>query len=311
MKPDYVFIVGCNRTGTSLVRQILNKSVQMCLCSETHFLRRLSRVGVTRPFGGFGDLALEANVQRLVNYIYADHRVLKISYWQWLKRNCAREEFTRRVLATDRSDRALFQTMMQVYAETLKPAQAELILGEKTPTHLYFVPTLLEWFPNARVVHMMRDPRAIIVSKLKKVNRKSSRDGIFKPLGEVPQRVLAPLADPVEVVHTSTAWMDAARLHDQYARRYADQYRLLRFEDLIAEPEANIKQLCAFLEVEYEPAMLGEIHVVASSFHSQHKSARGIDVQALDRWKSYSNPLVNAGFAILGRAQLERFGYVP
>lgn len=311
MRTDYVFVVGCNRSGTSLLRQILNKSAELCLCPETHFLRRLASDSVNQTRQRFGDLSLESNVRRFVNYIYADHRTLKISYWLWLKRNFTREEFTRRVLATDRSDRALFQTLMQIYAETAKPAHTDLILGEKTPTHLYYVPTLLQWFPNARVIHMMRDPRAIIVSKLKKVNRKTSRDGFLKPLGEVPQRVLAPLADPVEVVHTSTAWMDAARLHDKYMHHYSNQYRLLRFEDLIAEPEANIKKICAFVGVEFDPAMLQGIHVIASSYSSEHRGMKGIDARALDRWREHSHPLVNAGFAILGRAQLERFGYAP
>jgi len=311
MKPDYLFIIGCNRSGTSLLRQILNHSASFCLAPETHFLRRLSRVGVNQTLRQFGDLSVDNNIHRLVAYLYADHFALKISYWQWLKHNVPRETLTDTFLATDRSERALFSSMMELYARVTIPENADPILGEKTPTHLYYVPTLLKWFPDAKVIHTMRDPRAIIVSKLKKVNRQTSRDGFLKRLDRNSRRALEPIADPLEVAHTSKAWLDAARLDEQYSRDYPGQYRLLRFEDLIADPRANVQALCGWLAVPFEDAMLEEIHVVASSFESQHKSASGIDTQALERWKEHSHPLVNAGFSILGRTQLKRFGYAP
>ncbi len=311
MKPDFLFIVGCNRSGTSLLRQIFNRSASVCLAPETHFLRRLSRVGVNQTLRQFGDLSIDRNIDRLVSYLYTDHFALKISYWQWLKHNVARETLTRTFLATDRSERALFLAMMRVYAEFAKPGHADLILGEKTPTHLYYVPTLLEWFPRAKVIQTMRDPRAIIVSKLKKVNRKTSRDGFLKRLDENSRRMMEPFADPLEVAHTGKAWLDAAHLDEKYARDFPEQYRLLRFEDLIADPKANVNSLCEWLEIPYEAAMLEEIHVVASSFESQHRSESGIDTRALERWKEVSHPLVNAGFELFGQQQMKRFGYVP
>lgn len=311
MKPNFVFIVGCNRTGTSLLRQILNKSAQVCVAPETHFLRRLCRTYANQTRNRFGDLSQEHNVRKLVAYLYANH-AFKVSYWQWLKRNVPQKEFTQRVLATDRSERALFELMMRVYAERTKPnAPTNLILGEKTPTHLYSVPMLLQWFPHAQIVHTMRDPRAIIVSKLRKVNRNTSRAGFLKRLGHAPQRVLSPIANPFEVMHTSTTWMNAARLHKEYARDYPNNYRLLRFEDLVGDTQAALARIFAFLDIEFSPVLLDEIQVVASSFQAWHRGANGIDQSSLERWKQHSHPLINMGFAMLGRAQLEQFGYAP
>ncbi len=49
------------------------------------------------------------------------------------------------------------------------------MLGEKTPTHYKYVPTLLEWYPEAKIIHTFRDPRAILVSQLKKMQKKEKR----------------------------------------------------------------------------------------------------------------------------------------
>lgn len=310
-RTDYVFVVGCNRTGTSLLRQILNQSEQLCLAAETHFLRRLALVGADRALARLGDLRDDASVQRLAAFIYANNRAWHVSYWEWLKRRMSQDEFARRLRATDRTERGVFALLMQIYAEQARgDAAPDLILGEKTPTHLYYVPTLLEWFPRAKVLHTIRDPRAVIVSKLKKVNEKP-RDGLEKKYTALPPWLLAPLTDPLEIAHTSRAWLDAARLHTVYERRYPDAYRLVRFEDLVGDPEREISRICEFVGIPFERRMMDDVHVVASSFQSKHRGSAGIDQAALERWRGHSHPLVNAGFSILGRAQLKRFGYTP
>lgn len=311
MKPDFVFVVGVNRTGTSLLREILNHSPQMCLAPETHFLKRLARRDGAAMRPRFGDLLSAHNVKKLVAYLYAEHRAFKVSYWQWLKRQVPRQDFMQGVLATNRSPRAVFEMLMRLYAEhAAQHPSPELILGEKTPVHLYAVPTLLEWFPHARILHTIRDPRAIIVSKLTKVNRTTSRDGLFKRLGYAPQ-ILTPVTDPVEILYTSRQWMDAARLHQDYARRYPQQYMLVRFEDLVGDPQNELARVFSFLDIEFDPRVLNEIQVVASSFDRQHRGASGMDRRTLERWKEQSHPLVERGFALWGRAQLEQFGYTP
>ena len=90
-------------------------------------------------------------------------------YFMWLRRNVERERFEARLLAGERSERGVFLAMLGLYAE----AKGVTRTGEKTPAHVREVGTLLEWFPDARVVHMVRDPRAIYVSELR---RRQSED---------------------------------------------------------------------------------------------------------------------------------------
>jgi hypothetical protein len=155
--PTHIVIVGTGRSGTTLARNLLNSSPHMAICGELRFLRQSwLRPGFRLQLRRAGDLSSEEGVWRVVDRIYND--VPPRSFWRWLQHNVEREEFARKLLATDRTERALFDLVMELFADG-KP-----IRGEKTPPHIYAVPTLLRWFPEARVVHMIRDPRAVYVS---------------------------------------------------------------------------------------------------------------------------------------------------
>jgi hypothetical protein len=309
MQGDKVFIVGCGRTGSTLLREILNKSDEVCIGPETHFLRRFSQLGAQKKLKEFGDLADARNVEKLVDFL-CSKKVRSLGTWGWFGKSVDRAQFTQRFLASDRTERALFSLIMQTYAEVNKGSRGgELILGDKTPTHLYYVPTLLEWFPEAKLIHTFRDPRGIIVSKLKKVEKGS--EGPQVRFSYLPWWLLDPLIAPIEVLHISKFWFDAVRLHARYEQMYPKQYYLLRFEDLVSDPDKQIRQICHFLNIEFDPRMLAEVTQVGSSYQVQRHGPAGIDQKAADRWREHINPLIKLWFSISGRKQLEKFGYTP
>src|SRR5207247_787777 len=100
---------------------------------------------------------------------------------------------------------------------------------EKTPAHIYFVPTLLEWFPNAKIIHTIRDPRAIYVSNRKKSAKKAL------PLHSSVLRKLGPVFDLYSSLNTILTWLRVVRLHHRYQQLYPDRYYLSKFEDLICD----------------------------------------------------------------------------
>jgi Sulfotransferase family len=310
VKTKNVFIVGCARTGSTLLRQVLNKSEKVCILPETHFLRRLSRGGRRKLLNGIGDLSDDHNVDKLINDILFTDNSRRIGYWGWLRKSVDKQVFRQRLLESDRSERAIFSLLMQSYAE-LKRGEVydDLILGEKTPTHLYYVPTLLEWFPHAKIIHTFRDPRGIFVSVLKRV--KTGKWNLRAKFPSIPGWLLNSMIDPVGLLHVTKTWLDAASLHSRYKQLYPQNYHLVRFEDLIAEPENQIKQVCDFLNVPFDGRMLEEIRVIGSSYQPQRHGPSGFDKQAIDRWRQHINPLVSAWFSILGRKHLQEFGYHP
>src|SRR6266487_1292696 len=131
-----IFIVGVSRSGTSLMRKILNASDMIAIAWENHFLGHLiASEGARHKFRKFGDLTDDKNVCRLVDYLYSGEFKKSSKYrnvshqWNWIVDNIDRNDFLRRVLASDRSERTLFTIMMQVFAEN----KGKPIIGEKTP----------------------------------------------------------------------------------------------------------------------------------------------------------------------------------
>ena len=147
MKPP-VFIVGAPRSGTTLLRNMLNRHPQFAIVLETQFynyvyLRR-------RAFGDLGQLSAR---RRFVAEYLATERMhrsgLKI------------EGLEDRLLRDATSYRALFASLMEHYAS----AEGKPRWGEKSPQHSLFVEVLCNWFPGAAVIHLVRDPREVVADR--------------------------------------------------------------------------------------------------------------------------------------------------
>jgi hypothetical protein len=80
----------------------------------------------------------------------------------------------------------------------------------------------------------------------------------------------------------------------------------MKFEDLVREPEANLRSLCQFLGVDFQEEMLNQ-SVVSSGFQF---GKSGFDAQAAQRWKEHIRPWESAWFKFWFRKHLAAFGYI-
>ncbi|CAN5802666.1 sulfotransferase [soil metagenome] len=303
-EPEAIFIVGVSRSGTTLLRRILDSHSRIAIATENHYLGHLvAWEGARVYFRRVGDLREDAAVHRLVELIYSDgfqrrSRFREVSpYWRWLVSKVDRGDLESRLLASDRSERVVFETFLRLYADR----RGKAIMGEKTPAHLGYAETLLDWFPGARVVHMMRDPRAVYVSELRRrMERPES----------VPYRWLihVPLAFQFFVLlQVCLAWSAAVRRHRQLAVAFPQAYRLLRFEELVAAPDATLTELCAFLGVLLEPRMLQQ-KVISKGARAGES---GFDAGAADRWRDAIGQREERLIRALVGRRLGEMGYQP
>jgi hypothetical protein len=302
-----VFLVGSARTGSTVLRKLLNRSDRICLASETHFFRWAKRSGFSAMLRA--NRAASGGVdERLVDDVVS--RLYSPGFWIWLHRKVPPETMRERLLTTDLTERDIFATLIELYRERgcENNSVMDVIEGEKTPQHLYNVPALVEWFPECKIIHTFRDPRGIYASQLRQVQR--SRWGPREALTRfLPERVADALLGPYQLVHTTLAWRDAVRLHFRYQELLGDRYILVRFEDLVARPDAELRRVCAFLGVPFHPNMLEGVDMVGSGYHDERHVGAGVDPAAADRWRSHVRPVVKTWFSVAFGGALRALGY--
>jgi hypothetical protein len=241
-------------------------------------------------------MSTDAGAKKVVDYIY---RISDKRFWQRFQQHVDREELLRRFLMSDRSERALFELLMTLHADG-KP-----IGGEKTPAHVYVVPTLMTWFPNAKIIHTVRDPRAIYVSIKRKRAEQSQAVWYYNML-----RRTAVSEEMFMSLNVLVTWLRIARLAERYKQQYAGRYFVSKYEDLINTPHAQLQKICDFLDIKLTAPML-QPTVYNSSVVSPAGQVQGFDPSAVDRWRTHIHPAVHKWFTLWTKKHLQEFGYQP
>ena len=273
-------MVGHPRSGTTLLRLILDSHPRIVIPPEGHLVSLLRRAERK-----FGDLRDDANFERLLERLLNKARMV-----EW---GLDPADARRRCLAGERTPGGVFAAIMSIWLErTGKPRW-----GEKTPGTYRFVPDVDRWFPDCQVVHIVRDGRDVAVSCL------------------TPP--FADMYDKGDVYEVAARWKDAVRRGNAAARRLGpSRYHELRYEDLTADPEGKVRELCAFLREDFDPAML-EYHrkspgKVPRGERSYHQRTHGqVDTQRVERWRRDASEEFVLGFEGLAGAELEQKGYTP
>lgn len=302
VEPEAIFIVGVSRSGTTLMRKVLERHSRIAIATENHYLGHLLPwEGARYRFRRAGDLRDDATIRRIVALIYSDafQRGTRLreasSYWRWLARRIPRAQLEERLLAAERTERGIFTALLRTYADRRRKA----IMGEKTPPHIAWVDLLFRWYPDARVLHMMRDPRGVYVSELRR-RREHAITLPYRWLVRVPA-----LFRGFVLVEVAWAWAAAVAHHRAFTRRYPDRYRMVHFEDLVRDPGATIDDVCAFLGVAFEPGMLRQKVVSRGSLLGHD----GFDAGAADRWQASIGPGEARWLGRLLGRRIEEMGY--
>ena len=227
MANPYLFIVGCPRSGTTLLQRMVNAHPQLAIIPESHWILRLfdERKGLTP----------EALVTPEVI-------------------SCLLEQVDFRRCRVDQSElETLLESDQPVsYADFVTDifdaygrAQGKTIAGNKTPGFARRLSVLHALWPRARFVHLIRDGRDVCLSVADWPKAQQKKPGIFCTWREDP-------------VSTTAFWWE---LNVRLARQGGDLlgpelYHEVRYESLIDNPAQECGALCRFLALPYDDRML-------------------------------------------------------
>ena len=213
-----IFVVGVPRSGTTLMRFMLCAHPGISIAPETNYLNRwmrfYSHLDVRKP-GEF-------------EVFWEDFRRLEL----FPSFGIDPDSTLKRIRAAQAHDhRAIFACIAREYAARTGKAR----WGEKTPKHEHYLRVLLEWFPAARVIYLLRDPRAVAASLLSK-----DWGGSY--------------------VHAhAERWRKSSVRAGLWAKD--DRVRVLQYEELVREPERVLHSVCDFLNERFTPAMIERSNV--------------------------------------------------
>ena len=211
-----VVILGVSRSGTTLLKEMLDGHSELAIPSESYFIPQLwDRHGDQPDRGAFlADLG----------------RLARIKEW-----GLTPELISERMPAEPGFAEAV-QAVYRAYAALHgKPR-----FGDKTPSYMQRLELLERSFPAARYVHLIRDGRDAGLSFISM--RRRPRFNWARPRG------LAAFAAQWRREVRGARSFGRGLTEGRYLE--------VRFEDLVTEPEATLRVICSFLELAFEEAML-------------------------------------------------------
>lgn len=216
MSAPPVFIVGFQRSGTTLLRVMLNSHPDLAIPLDTTGLWDRYE----RKLDSYGDLSAEPGRSRIVGDLLAEER---IRLWKT-------PLTADRILGqwTQPGYPALIRAFYQSYAAL----HGKERWGDKDPGNMTRIDELNRWFPDARFLHIIRDGRDACLSQME-------QDFGFENLFEC-----------------AGAWREEVQWVRRMGSLLGSRYTEIRYEDLVASPEPVLRLICSRLDLGYDEAML-------------------------------------------------------
>jgi hypothetical protein len=206
-----IVVCGLDRTGKTALRVALGAHPSLAMA------RRLDLW--TGMYGRFGDLTDDRNARRLADALIGNRHLVH----QLVDPN----RLVDRILSGPRSYGSAFAEL----GTQLAQRAGKLRWGEQAALAERQADAIFTAFPEARMIHMLRDPR----DRYAAIARSASRRGGVAP--------------------ATGAWLESVGLAERNERRHPGRYLVLRIEDLLERPEATLRDTCDFAELPFLPSM--------------------------------------------------------
>lgn len=278
----FVFIVGRGRSGTTLLQTMIDANAGALIPYESRLLlflkQKYFKVQRFTP----------ALLEQFISDLYLEKKF--VLFWQ-----VPRQKLRELILSYDPAtlDFATLCKLVYLSYSSQFEKRRIILLGDKNPIYSLFIDELLEVFPEARFVHLVRDHRDNIVS-----NREAFES---RHVGQL-----------------AIGWLNYNLAIEQAKKKHPLQFCTVRYEDLVEDPVTEMKRICAFTKVEFDPGMLEahkKVHKIADATRKSYIHAifpnmlNPINKNSVNRWM---NAMTTSELALANTIAGElalRYGY--
>lgn len=261
-----IFVVGNSRSGTTMLGRVLGSHSAVHTFDELQYFERLVDAQEMRK-----DVVLPR--ARLVTIGNALVTAIREGLFAKVDPDAYRAE-VEALIATHNIDNALDLYDGILGAETA--AKGKTITCEQTPRYLFVTKELLTAYPEARIVHIYRDPRDVLLSQKNRWRRG------FLAKNRMPLIWILRSWSNYHPYLTTRIWASAMR--HAAGLRSEVRFMEIRYEALLESPEENLRALCDHLGIAYEPQLL-QVEQIGSSTQRDKTAERGFDRSRIGNWQ--------------------------
>lgn len=268
-----LFIVGADRSGTTMLRLMLNEHPEMMIPRETWFLIDLMN---SLPVDGVLTDSQRADAYRII-----------VTHRRWKDLEIDDVAFFAAVGRLH--EPTLAQVAETVFRELLKRT-GKRRWGDKTPEYVIEIERLHRLFPAAQFIHVIRDARDVCISLLGKPWRGPHTRNVARYWADYVGRGIASgRALPV------------------------DHYLEVHYENLVSNTDAVLRRICSFVDLEYTPALMrfyeSATKNIAPWEHEHHaKTLRPPRPDDVGRWRTGASSFQLIVIEALAGAVMDKVG---
>jgi hypothetical protein len=231
-------------------------------------------------YGRYGDLSRRDNFERCLK------TMLRYKHVAFLKPDPDR--IRREFWQGEPTYARLFALFQRHYADR----EGKPRWGDQTGLIERYADQIFAAYPGAQMIHMLRDPRDRYEASLALWPHGKGRVG-----------------------GATARWRYTTGLARRNQRRYPERYLVVRYETIVTQPEAALREICAFLHEDFFPSMLTE----GSALYQDNIRSRsgsesepgGISTAYIGRFRQRVPPREIAFMQMLGGRDMQAFGYPP
>ncbi|MGA1869161.1 MAG: sulfotransferase family protein [bacterium] len=296
-----IFIVGLPRSGSTLWLNILAQNPKIYRMGEMLFLtpwRKDFRYFLKKQVG---DLSCERNIEKMIELIFSRKQLPGItgSFWHYDIEKVIDHHLKKVLFSKIRESDKSLESIFKIIIEEITAFKGYSRCCMKFPVYVNYVPQLRKWYPQCKIIHIIRDPRAMAISRI------NDPGGTQIKIKKYPR--LSSIIKNIMIFFVIVQYIWTSKLHCKY--KAIDNYALFRYEDLLAEPESVVKKLCEFTELNFEPEMCDPKAGQASSVTGEKR--KGFNKKAATHWRKVISSFEERVILLLTKASMRRFEYDP
>ena len=265
-----VIVLGVRRSGTTLLRVMLDRNPELAVPDESYFVPQLAR----RHRMPVDSAAFVEDLRRLPTLV------------EWSLSPASVEARLRPGMTTGEAIAAVFAAYASQHG---KPRW-----GDKTPLYMQHLDLLERLFPDARYVHLIRDGRDAALSFL-----------------SVPAGLMTEgWGHPRDAAGFACQWAsEVAAARALGARVGPARYHELHYEALVADPERELRAVCAFAELEFDAGMLDYVGRTDSARKAHQQRLNEPPRTGVREWRTEMSETDRHAFEEVAGALLADLGY--